>query len=140
MVGHIITENRNGFIVEATVSEAGTSKEWDAALEIIDQLSMRPGQSIGADKGYDTKRFVEGCRERKITPHVAAKLSRGAIDGRTASAEGYAVSQQKRKRVEEPFGWMKDIGSLRKLAHRGLAKALFVMNATAYNLVRMKAY
>jgi transposase len=142
MMGHIITENRNGFIVQATVSEAGTSKEWDAALEMIDQLSVRPGQTIGADKGYDTKRFVEGCREKHITPHVAAKVSRGAIDGRTTSTEGYAVSQRKRKRVEEPFGWMKDVGSLRKLAHRGLAKAeaIFVMNATAFNLVRMKAY
>lgn len=142
MMGHIITENRNGFIVQARLTEANTSQEWDAGLEMIDQLSMRPGQTIGADKGYDTKRFVEGCRERSITPHVAAKVSRGAVDGRTTSTKGYAVSQRKRKRVEEPFGWMKEVGTIRKLAHRGFAKAeaVFVMNAAAFNLVRMKAY
>lgn len=139
MMGHIMTENRNGFIVEATVTTAGTSKEWDAALEMIDKQSIRPGQTVGADKGYDTKRFVEGARELGMTPHVAAKASRGAVDGRTTKTKGYEMSQRKRKRVEEPFGWMKNVGGIRKLLHRGLEKAncIFVMNAAAFNTVRL---
>ena len=139
MMGHIMTENRNGFIVEAKVTTAGTSQEWDAALEMIDKQSMRPGQTVGADKGYDTKRFVSGARELGMTPHVAAKVSRGAIDGRTINSKGYKISQRKRKLVEEPFGWMKNIGGIRKLFHRGLEKGncIFLLNAAAFNVVRL---
>jgi len=139
MMGHILTENRNGFIIEATATLAGTSKEWDAALEMIDKQSMRPGQTVGADKGYDTRRFVDGARELGMTPHVAAKVSRGAVDGRTTSSKGYEISQRKRKQVEEPFGWMKTVGSIRKLLHRGLdnAQCIFVMNASAFNVIRL---
>jgi len=139
MMGHIMTENRNGFIVEAKVTTAGTSQEWDAALEMIEKQSMRPGQTVGADKGNDTKRFVSGARELGMTPHVAAKASRGAIDGRTINSKGYEISQRKRKRVEEPFGWMKNVGGIRKLFHQGLEKGncIFVMNAAAFNVVRL---
>jgi transposase len=140
-MGHIVTENRNGMIVEATVTTAGTSKEWDAGLEMLGKLSRRPGRTVGADKGYDTKRFVQGCRDLNITAHVAARKSRSAVDGRTTATPGYEISQKKRKRVEEPFGWMKDIGSIRTCAYRGLEKtrAMMLLNCTAFNIIRMNA-
>lgn len=139
MMGHIVTDNRNGLIVEACVTTAGTSQEWDAGLEMLNQQSIRPGQTVGADKGYDVRRFVEGVREIGMTPHVASKVKGSSVDGRTTETEGYAISQIKRKRVEEPFGWMKTVGTVRKLAHRGLKKAgvVFTMNATAFNVVRI---
>ena len=139
MMGHILTENRNGLIVQACVTTAGTSQEWDAGLELLDQQSMRPGQTVGADKGYDVGRFVDGLRQMSITPHVAAKVKGSNIDGRTTQTPGYEISQLKRKRVEEPFGWMKTVGGIRKLVHRGLSKAntIFTMNATAFNVVRI---
>lgn len=140
-MGHIVTENRNGMIVDATLTTAGTSKEWDAGLELLAKQSKRSGRTVAADKGYDTKRFVQGCREQGITPHVAAKKSRGFVDGRTTNTAGYKISQIKRKRVEEPFGWMKTVGSLRKTAYRGLQKnlTLMLMNSTAFNITRMSA-
>ena len=100
---------------------------------------MRPGQTVGADKGYDVGRFVDGLRQMSITPHVAAKVKGSNIDGRTTQTPGYEISQLKRKRVEEPFGWMKTVGGIRKLVHRGLSKAntIFTMNATAFNVVRI---
>ncbi len=49
------------------------------------------------------------------------------------------MSQQKRKQIEEPFGWMKTIGIMRKTRHRGraLVEWLFVLTATAHNLIRI---
>jgi IS5 family transposase len=96
---------------------------------------------VGADKLYDTADFVAGCRERGCTPHVAQndRCRRSAIDGRTTRHLGYAISQHKRKRIEECFGWIKTIGGLRKTRHRGRARVewLFVLTAAAYNLVRI---
>ncbi len=138
-MGHIVTENRNGLIVGASVSEAGTSQEWTEAIKLLAGQSVRPGQTVGADKGYDVSNFVGPCRELGFTPHVATrKYSR--IDGRTTCHEGYEISQRKRKRVEEPFGWMKNYGLLRKLRHRGRENVdwLFRMTATAYNITRLK--
>ena len=139
MMGHILTENRNGIIVEACVTTAGTSQEWEAALTMLDKQSVRLCQTVGADKGYDVKRFVEEVRDKSFTPHVAARAKGSAVDERTTGTEGYKISQRKRKRVEEPFGWMKTIGTIRKLAHRGLSKArtTFLMNSTAFNIIRM---
>lgn len=141
-MGHILIENRNGMIVDATLTTAGTSKEWDAGLELLEKQSRRSGRTVAADKGYDTKRFVQGCRELGITPHVAAKKSRGYVDGRTTSTVGYKISQIIRKRAEEPFGWMKTVGSVRKTAYRGLQNnlTLMLMNSTAFNITRMAAY
>lgn len=139
MMGHILIENRNGLIVEACVTTAGTSQEWEAGLDMLDQQSMRPSQTVGADKGYDVARFVDGVREMNITAHVAARAKGSQVDGRTTQTAGYETSQRIRKRVEEPFGWMKTIGTIGKLAHRGLSKAgaVFAMNATAFNVVRI---
>ncbi|OED35901.1 transposase [Chromatiales bacterium (ex Bugula neritina AB1)] len=139
MMGHILIENRNGMIVEACVTTAGTSQEWEAALVMLDKQSVRPKQTVGADKGYDVKRFVDEVRDKSYTPHVAARTRGSAVDERTTGTEGYKISQRKRKRVEEPFGWMKTIGTIRKLAHRGLSKVstTFLMNSTAFNIRRI---
>ena len=141
-MGHLLTENRNGFIVASEVTQAGTSQEWDAGVTMLAQQSHRPGQTIGADKGYDTLEFVQGCRQFHITPHVAAKESRGVIDGRTTRTEGYTISQIKRKKVEECFGWMKTFGLMHKLRVRGKGKVswVFRITATAYNITRLRAY
>lgn len=141
-MGHILTENRNGFIVETEVTQAGTSKEWDAGLNLIARQGTRPTLTVGADKGYDTPEFVDGCRVMKVTPHVAAKTANSCIDGRTTSKAGYQISQRKRKRVEEPFGWMKTFGNMRKLLVRGLKNVdwQFRLSATAYNITRLLAF
>ena len=139
-MGHVVTENRNGLIVQATVTEAGTSQEWDAAIELLSKQSKGRRQTVGADKGYDVSRFVDPCRELGITPHVAAKIKGSRIDGRTTNQKSYEISQKKRKRVEEPFGWMKTFGLLHKLRHRGEQKVgwQFRFTASAYNITRLQ--
>lgn len=139
-LGHILTENRNGLIVGASVSEAKLSHEWPEAVELLAEQPVRPGQTVGADKGYDVSNFVDPCRELGFTPHVAQRQY-SRIDGRTTHHEGYEISQRKRKRVEQPFGWMKTFGLLHKLRHRGRDNVtwLFRLTATAYNITRMKA-
>lgn len=139
-MGHLLTENRNGLIVEAEVTEAGTRQEWDAGTTMLAAQGTRPGMTVGADRGYDTGEFVDGCRGLSITPHVAQKSLRSAIDGRTTNTWGYRISQLKRKRIEECFGWMKDIGLMRKLRHVGRAKTawIFRFTAAAYNITRLK--
>ena len=82
-MGHVVTENRNGLIVEAKVTQAATSQEWDAGVELLERQSKAGHQTVGADKGYDVGRFVEPCRELGITPHVAAKEKRSRLDGRS---------------------------------------------------------
>ena len=139
-MGHVMTENRHGLIVDARLTKANGTAERDTALDMIDD-NARPGSTVGGDKGYDTANFVAGCRERGCTPHVAQNNTkrRSAIDARTTRHPGYAVSQQKRKQIEEPFGWIKTVGTLRKTRHRGRALVgwFFALTATAYNLVRI---
>ena len=141
-MGHILTENRNGFILETEVTTSGTKQEWDAGISMLAGQSIRPGQTIGADKGYVTGDFVIGCRTFGVTPHVAAKKVGSAIDGRTTGKAGYAVSQRKRKQLEECFGWMKTFGLMDKLRHRGRPNVswMFRLTATAYNITRLKAF
>ena len=97
----------------------------------------------GADKGYDTRAFVAGVRARGVTPHVAQNTAnrRSAIDGRTTRHGGYAVSQKKRKLVEQGFGWKKSVGLLRKLRHRGIERVewIYTFTSAAFNLVRMRS-
>ena len=75
-------------------------------------------------------------------PHVAQKNKRrrSAIDARTTRHPGYRTSQISRKRIEEPFGWMKTVGVMRKTRHCGrkLVEWFFVLTAAAYNLVRIR--
>jgi transposase len=140
---NLLTENRNGLVVNTEVFQANGTAERDAALVMLEQLSGGYRVTVGADKGYDTRGFVAECRNLRVTPHVAQNTARSggsAIDQRTTRHGGYEVSQKKRKRIEECFGWMKDIALLRKMKHRGLEKVgwLFTFAAAAYNLVRMR--
>jgi transposase len=137
-LGHVLMENRNGLVVDTRVTQATGTAERDAAEEM---LQDRRG-TVGADKAYDTHDFVKAARAAGVTPHVAQNESnrRSAIDGRTTRHPGYAISQSKRKRVEEIFGWGKTIGLLDKLRHRGRDRVgwVFTFTAAAYNLVRIR--
>lgn len=140
--GHVLMENRHGMVVDVEVLQANGTAERDAALVMIEKIPGDHPVTVGADKAYDTKDFVAEARNLKATPHVAQnnKGRRSAIDGRTTRHEGYATSQRKRKRVEEIFGWMKTVGGMRKLRHRGLQLVgwMFTFAAAAYNLVRIR--
>ena len=139
-MGHLMTENRNGLIVDARLTEANGTAERDTALDMIED-NAKPGSTVGGDKNYDTADFVVGCRERGCTPHVSQNNTnrRSAIDGRTTRHPGYRISTIKRKLIEEPFGWIKTVGGLRKTRHCGqaLVEWFFVLTAAAYNLVRI---
>jgi transposase len=139
-MGHLMMENRNGLLVDARLTEANGTAERTTALDMIKD-NAGPGSTVGADKNYDTAEFVAGCRERGCTPHVSQNDTnrRSAIDARTTRHPGYRTSTIKRKRIEEPFGWIKTVGGLRKTRHRGrdLVEWFFVLSATAYNLVRI---
>ena len=140
--GHVLMENRNGMIVDAEVLPATGTAEKEAALQMLGSIPGDQPATVGADKAYDSKEFVERAREINVTPHVAQndKGRKSAIDGRTTRHAGYEVSQQKRKRVEEIFGWIKTVGGMRKLRHRGLQLVgwMFTLAAAAYNLVRIR--
>ena len=141
--GNLLIENRNGLIVNAELLEANGRAERDGALLMLEQLPGDQRLTVGGDKGFDTAEFVAECRHMNVTPHVAQNEKRpggSAIDERTSRHGGYAISQKKRKRIEECFGWMKDIALLRKLKHRGLNKVgwIFSFAAAAYNLVRLR--
>jgi len=141
--GNLLVENRNGLIVNATAWEANGTAERDTALLMLEQIPGAQQVTVGGDKGYDTADFVAECRHMQVTPHVAQNASRrggSAIDGRTTRHEGYAISQKKRKRIEECFGWLKTIALLRKVRHRGLDKVdwVFTFACAAYNLVRLR--
>lgn len=141
--GHTLIENRHGLIVELELTQASGTAEREAGLRLLaKQRARRNGRmSVAADKGYDTADFVAGVRALHVTPHVARKKRYSAIDGRTTRHEGYAISLRRRKLIEEGYGWMKDIGGLRKLRHRGKAKvaAIFTFACAAYNLVRLRS-
>ena len=141
--GNLLVENRNGLIVNAELLQANGRAERDAALLMLEQVPGDSRITVGGDKGFDTAEFVDQCRHMNVTPHVAQNDGRrggSAIDARTTRHAGYKVSQKKRKRIEECFGWLKDIALLRKLKHRGLFKVawIFTFAAAAYNLVRMR--
>jgi transposase len=137
---HLLMENRHGLIVDTVVSTADGYAEVDAAIAMLGELPQGRRLTVAADKAYDTPRFVAACRAMAITPHVAQKAAQTAIDGRTTRATGYAASQRFRKRIEEAFGWMKTVGGLRKLHHRGGPRVawIFTFTAAAYNLVRLR--
>jgi transposase len=141
--GNLLVENRNGLIVNAEVFTANGTAERDAALVMLEQIPGGKQVTVGGDKGFDTRDFVAECRHLGVTPHVAQNLGRrggSAIDGRTTHHPGYRLSQKKRKRIEECFGWLKTIALLRKVRHRGVCKVdwIFTLACAAYNLVRMR--
>ena len=144
-LGSALMDNRHGLIVATDVRPPGYEAERDAAVEMLTTLEPRARRrTLGADKGYDTADFVEGVRACHTTPHVAQNIHatrpESAVDARTTRHAGYAVSQVKRKLVEECYGWGKTIGGLRKLQHRGREKVgwLFTFTFAAYDLVRIR--
>jgi transposase len=140
-IGHALAENRHGLIVQADATKASSRAEREAAIAMIERHS--PGSerrlTLAADKGYDTRGFVAECRRMCVTPHVAAKVRHSAVDGRTTRHANYAVSQRKRKLIEEAFGWAKTIAGLAKVKVRGLDRVRhqFTFAMAAYNLIRM---
>ena len=141
--GNLLVENRNGLIVDAEVFQAKGTAERDAALVMLEQIPGTRPVTVGGDKGFDTFGFVAECRQLQVVPHVAQNQERrggSAIDGRTTRHPGYGISQRKRKRIEECFGWLKTIALMRKLRHRGVCKVdwIFTFACAAYNLVRMR--
>lgn len=140
--GHVVIDNRHGLVVDAQLTQASGTAERAAALMMAGALPRQARPTLGADKGYDTAAFVAGLRGLGVTPHVAQNTSNrsSAIDHRTTRHSGYEVSQQKRKRIEEVFGWLKTIGLMRKTRHRGVRRVgwMFTFAAAVYNLVRLR--
>jgi transposase len=138
-VGELLMEHRHGLVVDAIAVPATGTAERDTAIALV--AARPPGRkTVAGDKAYDQAPVVAPLRALGATPHVAQKVAQSAIDGRTTRHVGYALSQQFRKRIEEVFGWMKTVGLLRKLRHRGTARVnwIFLFTAAAYNLVRMR--
>ena len=140
-MGHTLMENRSGLIVQVDLTRADGHAERRAALDMIHRHS--PGSTrrltLGADKGYDSADFVAELRQACVTPHVARKLRHSAIDARTTRHAGYALSQKRRKKIEEPFGWAKTIGGMAQTVLRGLerVRARFTLTRAANNLARL---
>ena len=146
-IGHVLMENRNGLAVDGGITQASGTAEREAALAMLDRRKRCRRITLGADKAYDVRQFVEDLRERSVTPHIAidghlsktGKPRTTAMDGRTTRHPGYAISQCCRKRIEEVFGWGKGSGSLTRIKLRGRAKvdAVFTLALAAYNLIRL---
>ena len=145
-MGHTLSGNRHGLIASAMVTTADGYAEREAAkVMIADAKQAAPEDAhitLGADKGYDAAEFIEALTDMKVLPHVAQNTSgrRSAVPDSIACSDGYAISQQKRKLIEQGFGWAKFIGPIRQVMVRGLEKVdqLFVLTMTAYNLTRMR--
>jgi transposase len=137
--GHVQMDNRHGLVVNTRLTQASGNAEPMAALAMAAEIGGQRRVTLGADKGYDRKEFVRALREHRVTPHVAQKIN-SAIDRRSTRYPGYLLSQWRRKRVEEIFGWLKTVAGLRKTRHRGIARVgwTFTFAAAAYNLVRMR--
>ncbi len=141
-MGHVLMENRNGLLVQTFLTEATGRAERDAALLMVEAIPAGKRVTLGGDKNYDTQEFIRELRGMNITPHVAQNTTkrRSAVDERTTRHAGYEVSQRKRKRVEQSFGWMKMVGMLKKVKLRGIDKVgwLFAFTGAAYNLCRLR--
>jgi transposase len=140
-MGHLLIENRNGLIVDVRTTHATGRAEREAAEAMVATAARGRRVTLGADKAYDAAEHVAHLRAIGVTPHVAQNLSgrRSAIDGRTTRHPGYAISQRIRKRIEEPFGWIKAVAGLRKTRHRGLGRVgwIVTLTVTAANLIRL---
>jgi transposase len=138
-LGHALMENRHGFVVAGALTPATGKAEQEAAIGLIRKLPARArrGITIGADKGYDQRMFVQTLRRLGVRAHVAARITRSALDRRTTRQAGYQLSQRKRKLIEQIFGWLKTTALMRRTRHRGLDRVGWVFEFTlaAYNLV-----
>jgi transposase len=146
-MGHTLTDNRHGLVVNAMVTHADGYAEREAAKAMIKDARQAVADpktevTLGADKGYDAAEFIEELQRLKVTPHVAQNKSgrRSAVPDEIAATEGYALSQRKRKLIEQGFGWAKFVGPIRQVMVRGIKKVdqLFVLTMAAYNLTRMR--
>jgi hypothetical protein len=146
-MGHTLSDNRHGLIASAVVTQADGFAEREAAKVMISDAREALGDdnreiTLGADKGYDAKEFIDVCLALKVTPHVAQNTSgrKSAVPDEIAQTEGYAMSQRKRKLIEQGFGWAKTVGGIRQVMVRGLERVgqMFVLTMAAYNLVRMR--
>jgi transposase len=141
-MGHTLMEHRNALIVDMELTHADGYAERDAAIEMLDRLPKRKcRRTVAADKAYDTSDFVANTRQRGFTPHVAPNTTNRSsnIDGRTTRHPGHAVSQRIRKRIEEPFGWIKTIAGGRKLRYIGRRRnrAWLLFTGAVYNIIRI---
>ncbi|MGE0760599.1 MAG: IS5 family transposase [Pirellulaceae bacterium] len=136
--GHVLLDNRHGLVANVCVTAATGTAEREAALLLLAATTDRG--TVGADKNFDVRSFVAATRALGVTPHVAQKTRTSAIDARTTRHPGYQISQQRRKLVEQVFGWMKTVGGLRKLRHRGgpLIDWIMTFAAATYNLIRLR--
>jgi hypothetical protein len=144
-LGHALMENRSGLIVGATVTHATGTAERAAALGLLRRQRRRHGhRTVGADKLFDTRGFVDETRAAGFTPHVTQTTDtvhrHSAIDARTTRHAGYEISQRKRKLIEQTFGWLKTVALLRKLKHRGVRRVRwqFIFGSAVYNVMRMR--
>ncbi len=145
-IGHTLADNRHGLVANAMVTHADGYAEREAAKQMIGDarqaVSTDTEVTLGADKGYDAKEFIDALDELKVVAHVARNTSgrRSAVPEETAATPGYAASQRKRKLIEQGFGWAKTVGRIRQVMVRGIARVdqVFVLNMAAYNLVRMR--
>lgn len=139
--GNLLTENRNGLIVDADLATATGTAERETALRLVDRQRLKRGATLGGDKGYDTQPFVGELDSRGIVPHLARNTNgrRSAVPDAVAETEDYAISQRRRKLVEEPFGWLKTVAGGRKLRYIGLQKnkLWFLLAVAGYNLIRL---
>jgi transposase len=140
-MGHLLIENRHGLIVDVRTTHATGRAEREAAEAMVAAAARGRRVTLGSDKAYDAAEHVANLRAMGVTPHVAQNLSgrRSAIDGRTTRHSGYAISQRIRKRIEEPFGWIKAAAGLRKARHRGIGRVgwMVTLTAAAANLIRL---
>ena len=147
-MGHTLSDNRHGLIANAVVTQADGHAEREAAKAMISDARQVLGDdtrevTLGADKGYDAQEFIDACTQMKVTPHVAQNKTgrKSAVPDEIAQTEGYAISQRKRKLIEQGFGWAKTVGNIRQVMVRGLERVdqMFVLTMAAYNLVRMRS-
>ena len=140
--GHVLLENRSGLAVDGMVTPPAGTAERETAVEMLGRLPQNGRLTLGAEKGYATREFIDVLREMVVTPHVTQHTTNraSAIDDRTTRHRGYALSQRARLRIEAIFGWLKTVGLLRKTRHRGTARVewMFVFSLAVYNLVRMR--
>jgi hypothetical protein len=141
-IGHVVMENRNGLAVGGRITRATGTTEAKEALGLLEDIPRKGCITVGGDKGFDKPAFIAGLRGQQATPHVARNTTNQSsnIDQRTTRHPGYEVSQRKRKRIEEIFGWLKTIGMMRKTRHRGVLRVgwVFTFALAAYNLIRIR--
>lgn len=142
-MGHLMMENRNGLAVDTRVTQPSYHAEPDAALEMAQGLADGRRKTVGGDKHYDQFSLANGLKEMNMASHAAQNIHlrrhTSSVDGRTTRHEGYEISQRKRKRIEEIFGWLKTVGLMRRPMVRGLNKLgwMFSFSVAVYNLVRI---